>query len=136
MTEQEMNTVRELNKKIRDLEWRLQALRAEADNIVPILDGLPHASATKSRVENLTLKILDSERELDNLREQFISAALELDNKIENTSLNQQEKTVLSLRYVSCMNFQDIWLKLGTSDAKIFYLHRAALKKFLKVKVD
>ena len=50
MTEKELNSVRELNKKIRDLEWRLQALRAEADNIVPVLDGLPNPSDVKSRV--------------------------------------------------------------------------------------
>ena len=136
MTEQELNKARELKIKIRDLGWRLQALRAEAESIVPVLDGLPHTSAVKSRVESLAIKITDSERELVSLREQFISAKLELGNKIDNAPLGLQEKSVLSLRYVSCMNFQDIWLKLESSDAKIFYLHRTALKKILKSKAD
>lgn len=132
MTEKELNSVRELKKKIRDLEWRLQALRAEADNIVPVLDGLPNPSDVKSRVEKLALKIVESDVELASLRERFINAALLLGNQIEDAPLNSQEKTVLSLRYVSCMNFQDIWLKLETNDAKIFYLHKVALKKILK----
>lgn len=136
MTEQELNKARELKIKIRDLGWRLQALRAEAESIVPVLDGLPHTSTVKSRVESLAIKITDSERELVSLREQFINATIEIGNKIEDMPLNQQEKTVLSLRYVSCMNFQDIWFKLNTSDARVFYLHRAALKKILKSKAD
>ncbi|MBQ4495659.1 MAG: DUF1492 domain-containing protein [Selenomonadaceae bacterium] len=132
MTEKELNSVREISRRIRDLEWRLQTLRAEAENIVPVIDGLPHATQIKSRVEKLALNITDCDNELINLREQFVNSALELGNKIDNAKLNSQEKTVLSLRYVSCMNFQDIWLKLDTSDANIFYLHRTALKKILK----
>ena len=132
LTEKELNSVREISRRIRDLEWRLQTLRAEAENIVPVIDGLPHATQIKSRVEKLALNITDCDNELINLREQFVNSALELGNKIDNAKLNSQEKTVLSLRYVSCMNFQDIWLKLDTSDANIFYLHRTALKKILK----
>lgn len=136
MTKEELNGVREINKRIRDLEWRLQALRVEADNIVPVLDGLPHATQIKSRVEKLALNIAEYDSELVRLREQFVSAALDLSNKIDNAQLSSQEKAVLSLRYVSCMNFQDIWLKLDISDARIFYLHRTALKKILKIQVD
>lgn len=44
MTEQELNIVRELNKKIRNAEHRLEVLRNNAENVVPILDGLPHAT--------------------------------------------------------------------------------------------
>lgn len=136
MTEKELNGVREISRRIRDLEWRLQALRAEAENIVPVIDGLPHATQIKSRIEKLALNIADCDSELINLREQFVNSALELGNKIDNAQLNSQEKTVLSLRYVSCMKFQDIWLKLDTSNARIFYLHRTALKKILKIQVD
>ena len=134
MTEKELNSVRDINKRIRDIEWRLQALRAEAENITPIIDGLPHSTDVKSRVERLALNIAEGERELAALQAQFITAALELGNKIDSSPLNQQEKTVLSLRYVSCLNFQDIWLTLHVSDAQVFYLHRTAQKKFLKLK--
>lgn len=132
MTEKELNSVRDINKHIRDIEWRLQALKTEIENIVPVMDGLPHSKTVKVRVERLALNIVDSERELAGLQTQFINAALNLSNKIDNSPLNQQEKTILSLRYVSCLNFQDIWLKLHASDAQIFYLHNVARKKFLK----
>ena len=132
MTEKEMNCARELKKRIRELEWNLKALSKAAENLVPALDGLPHSKEIKSRVEKIALSIAEKETELANFREQFIKAALDLNNKIENAPLTSQEKTVLSLRYVSCMTFRDIWLNLETSDAKVFYLHRSALKKFLK----
>lgn len=136
MTEKELNSVRELHTKIRDFEWYLKALRASADNIVPILDGLPHATTIQSKVEKLAMKIADAERELEDLQRKFVNAAVELESKINAAKLNRQEEAVLILRYVSCMNFQDIWQTLNTSDARIFYLHRTGVKNFLKVKVD
>lgn len=132
MTEKELNIVRELSKKIRDLERHLQALRLSVQNITPVLDGLPHSTGVKSRVEKLALSVIEKERELCSLREQFVSSALDITEQINRAQLNQEEKSVLLLRYVSCMNFQDIWFELNISDARTFYLHRTALKKFLK----
>ena len=132
MTEKELNSVRELKEQIRAKEWRLQALKTQAENVVPVLDGLPHATEVKSRVERLALQIVTLELELPTLREQFANAAFELGAKIDAAPLDAKAKAVLSLRYVSCLNFQDIWLKLNANDAQVFYLHRKALKIFLK----
>ena len=56
----ELNVVRELIQKLKREEQRLQALRTNAENIVPILDGLPHAKTAQSKVERLALKIIES----------------------------------------------------------------------------
>ena len=49
MTDEELNGARDLRKRIRDIEWRLlPMLRADADNLVPILDGLPHGARIDS----------------------------------------------------------------------------------------
>lgn len=131
MTDKALNVVRELHKKIRDLTSHLQALRLSAQNIVPVIDGLPHSSDVKSRVEKLALKIYEHERELSDLSRQFAISALDLTDRINRAdNLNQQEKSILLMRYVACMNFQDIWLELKISDARTFHLHRAAVKKF------
>ena len=136
MTKEELNSVRELKKKICELEWHLKTLRMTAKNIVPILDGLPHSTGLKSRVEKIALNIIADEQQLTNYQTRFIEAALNLSDKIGKALLNAQEKAILNLRYVSCLNFQDIWLGLNISDAKVFYVHRIAVKKILKAKVD
>lgn len=132
MTDKDLNRVRDLNKRIRDLERHLQALRISAANIVPILDGLPHSSEVKSRVERIAINIVEHERELAELREEFVNAALELQTAIEAAPLNLLEKTVLIMRYVACMNFRDIEFELETTDARVFYMHRTATKNFLQ----
>lgn len=135
MTDKELNVVRDLRNKIRDLTSHLQALRLSAQNIVPVIDGLPHSDSVKSRVEKLALKILEHERELSDLSRQFAISALDLTDRINRAdNLNQQEKTILLMRYVACMNFQDIWIEMQISDNRAFYLHRTAVKNFLKIK--
>lgn len=135
MTDKELNAVRDLRNKIRDLTSHLQALRLSAQNIVPVIDGLPHSDSVKSRVEKLALKIIEHERELSDLSRQFAISALNLEERINRADqLNQQEKTILLMRYVACMRFQDIWIEMQISDNRAFYLHRTAVKNFLKIK--
>lgn len=132
MTKTELNGARELRNKIRDEERRLLTLRLSAENLVPILDGLPHGTDVKSRVENLAVKIMESERELIRLRKEFGQAAFTLEEKINRSELDALEKSILTLRYVACMNFLDIQDKLKISDATTFYVHRTATRKILK----
>ena len=132
MTEEELNSARDLQKRIRDIEWRLlPMLRADADNLVPILDGLPHGTDIKSRVENIAVKIYDTEQELIRLHEEFLKTALGIDDKINKSDLDALEKAVLNLRYVACLRFLDIQEHLQISDATTFYVHRTARKKIL-----
>lgn len=135
MTDKELNAVRDLRNKIRDLTSHLQALRLSAQSITPVIDGLPHSDSVKSRVEKLALKIIEHERELSDLSRRFATSALDLTDRINRADqLNQQEKTILLMRYVACMNFQDIWIEMQISDNRAFYLHRTAVKNFLKIK--
>ena len=134
MTDQELNRARDLRQKIRDLERHLQALRLSVENLVPVIDGLPHSHEVSRRVEKLAVKIVDAERELDQLREEYVNAAIDLEQKINSAPLDLQEKTILILRYVACKNFRDIEFELKSNDARVFYLHRTAQKKFCRLK--
>jgi len=130
MTEKELNSVRELNKQIRRQEQYLQALRLSAENLVPILDGLPHSNVAKSRVEKSVLMIIESERELENLRAQLDRASEDLPARIHDEVSDVQERTVLLLRYVACMRFRDIAFQLEMSERRVFQIHHDALKSF------
>ena len=130
MTERELYRVRKLNERIKATENLLAVLRARAESVtVPKFDGLPRAKTIQSRAENLALKIVEESRELESLHEQIISATAQLTAQICRLVEDSQERTVLILRYVSCMHFRNIGFRLGKSDASIFRTHRDALKK-------
>ena len=129
MTEAELNEVRELKKEIQAAERQLRILKTAAENLVPVLDGLPHAQNPKSRVASIATLIIDAERALTTLKEKLDSTGAKLIARIRREPLTTREQEILILRYVACMNFRDIEFKLHLSDARVFSYHRSALKK-------
>lgn len=132
MTEQELYKARELRNRILALMRHSESLRLSASNLVPVLDGMPHARNATSRVENISLKIIENEKELATLREEFDAEAAKLADKIKNAPLSPQEREVLILRYVACERFRDISFQTHYSDAHVFHLHRSAVDKILE----
>ena len=124
MTGEELNAVRNLQKQIRALEKNVHGLKMLAENIVPILDGLPHSTDTKSRVENIALKIVEREHELDNLREEYLHAKERLTNKILS-ELGEDPilQTLLILYYVECLSFRETARRMGYTLRHVFRLH-------------
>ena len=131
MTERELNKARELKERIRELERHIAALRLSAADIVPGLDGMPHGTDIKSKVEKLAARLVDEERELESIRAELCAAAIHIATQIQAADLKRKEKTVLILRYVTCMNFRDISFQLGLSDATTFRLHHDGIKKMI-----
>ena len=129
MTEAELNEARELKKKIQSEERQLQILRTAAENLAPVLDGLPHAQNHSSRVAQIATLVIDAERSLNALKEKLDAIGAALTKKIRREPLTTREQEILILRYVACMNFRDIELALHLSDAGVFFHHRNALKK-------
>ncbi|MBQ3442229.1 MAG: hypothetical protein IJG33_03175 [Selenomonadaceae bacterium] len=131
MTEQELNSVRELKKRIHVLEKHLQALRLSAENIVPVLDGLPHSTEAKSRVEKIALMIVEDERELTALNEKILLAKSELVDKILCQVDEPTLQTLLILRYVECLSFKETARRMHFTLRHIFKLHEKILKEFI-----
>lgn len=128
MTEKELNSVRDLNRQIRRLEQHLQALRLSAENLVPILDGLPHSNEAKSRVEKIAFMIIESERALDSLRKELTLAKSELVDKILREVDAPALQTLLALRYVESLSFKETARRMRFTLRHVFRLH----EKFLK----
>lgn len=128
MTEQELNSVRDLNKKIRDLECQLQTLRLSAENIVPILDGLPHATLAKSRVEKIALRTVATECELETLRAELLQAKSALADKIMAEFDEPLFQTFLMLRYVECCSFKETAHRMHYGLRYVFKLNDKILK--------
>lgn len=128
MTEQELNSVRELKKRIHVLEKHLQALRLSAENIVPVLDGLPHSTEAKSRVEKIALMIIQDERELTALNEKILLAKSELVDKILCQVDEPTLQTLLILRYVECLSFKETARRMHFTLRHLYRLHKKIFK--------
>ena len=107
----------------------METLRATAQNLVPIRDGLPKGKATSSAVERLAVKILNLEENLRGLQEKLAAVKIRLIEEICAAPLKEMERRVLMMRYVNCMRFRDICFDLNKSDARIYQWHRAGLEK-------
>ena len=132
MTEQELNSVRELKKRIRDLESHLQSLRTAAENLTPILDGLPHSTERKSRVEKIALMIVEDTRELESLRKELIPAKSKLADIILREVEDITVQTLLVLRYVECCPVKEVARRMQYSVRAVFKMHAHFLKEFIR----
>lgn len=131
MTEQELNRVRDLHKRIRDLENLLATLRKRAGDIVPAREGLPHSTDIHSKVESLALKIVEKTIELDLLHKQILTATAALTESICRHISEPNQRAVMLLRYVHCLHFRDISFRLDKSDATVYRLHHDAAQKMI-----
>ncbi len=131
MTEKELNRVRDLHGRIRDTEKFLATLRKRAEDLTPKLDGMPHAQTIQSKVELLALDIVEKCNELNSLHEQIIDVTAHLTEQLCHDVPEPNQRTVMILRYVSCLRFRDIALAMELSERKVFELHHTAIETVL-----
>lgn len=132
MTWEELNEVRSLNDDLKSAERLLEVLRLSAGVKVPVNDGMPHNSSPTSRVEIMTVRIVDLTREIEELKAKIIATIPVLKAKIKSAVEDKTVRALFILRYVDCMLFRDIGFALGYSEAHIYYLHRITLEKIIE----
>ena len=128
MTAQTINKARELSKRIRELERQIAALCLSRDNIVPVLDGMPHATDIKSKVENLALRIVENQRVLENLRVEFEAEKARVASVIMSELDDPTAQSLLLLRYVSCLSFREIARRMQYGLRHVYKLHDRLVK--------
>ena len=136
MTNEELNSVRDLQSRARDLKRHVDELRMSVENLVSLLDGMPHAKQLKSRVESLTLKIVEEERELEALREEILIAKSQLTELILNATDKPTVQTLLILRYVECLSFKETARRMKYGLRHIFKLHEKFLKWHIAAQIE
>ena len=106
----------------------LAGLRLSAENLVPILDGMPHSKEAKSRVERIALEIIEDECELTALWSEYELAQARLTDKILLEVSDPVIQTLLVLRYVECYSFRETARRINYSLRQVFRLHEEYLK--------
>ena len=104
-------------------EIRLSKIMPSANN-----DGMPHAHSN-SDLSGYAALLDEEERRYIKTRYYRIKLCEEITNKIESMN-NEDEKDVLTYRYIRLMKWEDIAVRMGYSWQHIHKIHARALKNF------
>ena len=128
MDYQMLNSVWELQTKYERETRRLEDLKFFALPSAPPLDGMPHAPAQTSKVEKITMLIVEAEQMLITLTEQLEQQKYKLLSALKDIPMKELPKRVLNYHYVGCQSFNGIAKLLRYSRRYILTLHDEGLR--------
>lgn len=91
-------------------------------------DGMPHASGC-SDLSSYMAKVDELEKKILKKKYNRLQKQQEIRNRIERME-DENEKDVLTYRYLRGMKWEDIAVKMGYSWRRIHYIHSKALENF------
>lgn len=91
-------------------------------------DGMPHASGC-SDLSSYMAKVDELEKKILKKKYNRLQKQQEIRNRIEKME-DENEKDVLTYRYLRGMKWEDIAVKMGYSWRRIHYIHSKALENF------
>lgn len=117
-----------LLKNIKLLQVEIEELRLSKMNPSIVYDDMPHPNNNTDL--STYAAVLDSkERQLADVKEQAATRYNEITAKIESMS-DATERSLLTLKYLRLLTFEDISQKLNYSRSTTLRLHGKALKDF------
>ena len=129
MREEELDRLKKLRREMPLIEETIKELRAQAERMTTMLDGLPRTNTMVSSLEASVVKLMSRAEELQ--RKQMEYYALKMVLATELYALEPIEESVMSMRYLQGKGYKEIAKLLGCSVTNVFRLHRLARKKII-----
>ena len=117
-----------ISRQLARLENELTEIRLNKYCPSCISDGMPHASGC-SDLSSYMAKVDELEKKILKKRYNRLQKQQEIRNRIERIE-DENEKDVLTYRYLRGMKWEDIAVKMGYSWRRIHYIHSKALENF------
>ena len=138
-TKQYLGQINKLDKMIDDRIDDLEELRVLAMNVsgkLPVAD-LVQTSGAKDRLERLIVRILDAEKELSIVVDNYIERKKTITKQIEDDCMTAEEYQILHMRYINGYRFPQILVELKkdnvyVSERSMYRIYGQAMKKFEK----
>jgi len=117
-----------LDKRIKTKERQLDWLRSHAAYVSPRISDEPKVSASgrRSPVEEAVVRIVELETEINNSIANLIKLKQEIGRTIRDVN-NMECETLLEMRYLTFLAWDQIASQLNYSQDYIYHLHRKAL---------
>ncbi|MCR4442158.1 MAG: sigma factor-like helix-turn-helix DNA-binding protein [Peptococcaceae bacterium] len=126
MTKEQLRQYRYLKKEIILLEEEIEKLRASL-LAPPKPDGLPKSNYAVDRTANTIAKIVDLEKKLQEVINDYIAVRTQIEKSIE--SLQSDERLIIRYRYVEGMSWEEIAVAMNYTYRHVTRMHGWALKK-------
>ena len=132
-TKSYLSQIERLDRMIQNKLSEIYQLKTMACSVTVSNDGeRVQNSGDKDRMGTTVAKIVDLERETDELVDSFVEKRKRIVEQIDSID-NIDYYNVLSMRYVSRDTFESIAEKTNWSIRKVFSIHGEALKEFEKL---
>lgn len=132
-TKQYLGQIERLNRMIENKLSEIYEIKSMACNIsVPTDKERVQSSGAKDRLGDAIAKLVDLERETDELVDMFIAKRKHIIEQIDQIE-KKEHYLILTYKYVQCMDFKSIFLKMGISERKMYSIYGQALKEFEKL---
>ena len=117
-----------IDRRIKAKERQLEALKAHAVYSAPQISGLPHGSVScKSVMEESALKIMELEQYINEQIQELVRLKKEIASVIKAIN-NPEYETILEMRYLSFMSWDEIQYQMEYSQRYMFKIHGLALE--------
>ena len=132
-TKQYLQQISRLDRMIQNKLSEIYQLKTMACSVTVSNDGdRVQNSGDKDRMGTTVAKIVDLERETDELVDSFVEKRKRIVGQIDSIE-NVDYYNVLSMRYIARYTFETIAEKTNWSIRKVFSLHGKALLEFEKM---
>lgn len=119
-----ISEIRRLSAQIKNLEQRIEELRAAAEKCTGVIDDMPKAQQTGDRVADATVKLVMAQHAYADAK-----LALERQRDILIDVLDPTEVEVVELRDIKGLSWRQISLMTNLSDRQCLRKYKSALQK-------
>ena len=133
MTKKELSQLYWLNREIEEEKRKLAELEAAATGCTAKITGLPHVSGAHDKIGDLGILIAEQRDLIDLKVRQSVVEYNRLMRYIASVE-DAQMRTILSLRYIDGLSWQQVAFRIGESDEQ--YPRRKHNKFLRKSQLD
>ena len=127
-TKEYLSQAYRVDQRINSKIEQVSSLHDLATKATQTLSDMP-GSATRNvhRMEDVIIKIIDFENEINAEIDKLVDTKLEI-TRLINSVPNKEEQTLLELRYLCFKTWEQIAVEMGYSVQNVYKLHTRALK--------
>lgn len=137
MTNREyMSRAYEIEKRLKARRRRLEYLRSRIEAVGPHITGMPKGSpGVTSVMEEQAVRILDLELSIRKDEDDLAAAREDIRDAISGIG-NETLSTILQMRYLDYMRWEDIMASLDYCRSYLYELHGRALKAIRQKNIE